>query len=45
MSNYVPSVLSKRYDAFIYLDQTTALHPLHLHPHDEKIPETYPFGV
>lgn len=45
MSNYVPSVLSKRYDAFIYLDQTTALHPLHLHPHDEKIPETYPFGL
>jgi len=45
MGNYVPSVLSKRYDAFIYLDQTKALHPLHLHPHDEKIPETYPFGV
>jgi erythromycin esterase len=44
-SNYVPSVLAKRYDAFIYLDQTNALHPLHLHPHDEKIPETYPFGV
>jgi erythromycin esterase-like protein len=45
MSNYVPSVLSKRYDAFIYLDQTKALHPLHLHPHNEKIPETYPFGI
>jgi erythromycin esterase-like protein len=45
ISNYVPSVLSKRYDAFIYLDQTKALHPLHLHPHNEKIPETYPFGI
>jgi erythromycin esterase len=45
MGNYVPSVLSKRYNAFIYLDQTKALHPLHMKPHDEKIPETYPFGV
>jgi erythromycin esterase len=43
--NYVPSVLSKRYNAFIYLDKTTALHPLRMHPHNEKIPETYPFGV
>lgn len=43
--NYVPSILSKRYDAFIYLDETRALHPLHLKPHDKQIPETYPFGV
>lgn len=42
--NYVPSVMAQRYDAFIFLDQTRALHPLHLHPHNEKIPETYPFG-
>jgi erythromycin esterase len=42
--NYVPSVMSQRYDAFIYIDETTALHPLHLKPHDQKIPETYPFG-
>jgi erythromycin esterase len=42
--NYVASVMSQRYDAFIYLDQTTALHPLHLHPQLEKMPETYPFG-
>lgn len=26
--NYVPSVLPERYDAFIYIDQTEALHPL-----------------
>lgn len=26
--NYVPTVISKRYDAFIYLDQTTAVSPL-----------------
>lgn len=43
--NYVPSVMSKRYDAFIFLDQTKALHPLHMKPHQEKMPDTYPFGV
>jgi erythromycin esterase-like protein len=43
--NYVPSVLPLRYDALIYLDQTIAVHPLHLEPHDEKMPETYPFGM
>ena len=42
--NYVPSVMPKRYDAFIYIDRTRALHPLHLQPHAEKMPETYPFG-
>lgn len=26
--NYVPSVMPQRYDAFIHIDQTTALHPL-----------------
>ena len=44
LSNYVPSILSSRYDALVYLDKTTALHPLHMHPSKEKIPETYPFG-
>jgi len=43
--NYVPSILPLRYDALIYLDQTIAVHPLHLQPHDEKMPETYPFGM
>jgi erythromycin esterase-like protein len=42
--NYVPTVMSQRYDAFIYLDSTKALHPLHL-PAGHKMPETYPFGV
>ncbi|GAA4750924.1 erythromycin esterase family protein [Flavisolibacter ginsenosidimutans] len=42
--NYVPSVMANRYDAFIYLDETRALHPLHLKPHDKKMPETYPFN-
>ena len=43
--NYVASKMSQRYDAFIYLDETTALHPLHLQPAGDKIPETYPFGL
>ena len=43
--NYVPSVLPSRYDAFIYLEQTKALHALHVAPIDNQIPETYPFGV
>jgi erythromycin esterase-like protein len=43
--NYVPSILSRRYDAFIFLDETKALHPLHLHPDRHKLPETYPFSV
>lgn len=42
--NYVSSVMANRYDAFIFLDETRALHPLHLKPHADKIPETYPFN-
>lgn len=42
--NYVPSVLSSRYDAFIYIDETTAVHPLHIRPDGSQIPETYPFA-
>lgn len=29
-SNYVPTVLPRRYDALIYLDQTQAVHPIRL---------------
>jgi erythromycin esterase-like protein len=44
--NYVPTVLPRRYDAFLYIDQTEALHPLHLQPReDHEVPETYPAGV
>ena len=45
MGNYVPSVMPERYDAFIYLDQTSALHPLHLQPKGKAMPDLYPFGV
>lgn len=43
--NYVPTVMANRYDAFVYIDETKALHPLHLKPHDTEMPETYPFGI
>lgn len=43
--NYVPTIIGQRYDAFIFIDETQALHPLHLKPDGHKMPETYPFGV
>lgn len=44
--NYVPTVLPARYDAFLYLDHTRAVRPLHLAEQpDDDWPETYPFGV
>jgi len=43
--NYVPSILPLRYDVFIHLDQTRALHPLHVDTAAAQMPETYPFGV
>jgi erythromycin esterase len=43
--NYVPSVMSKRYDALIFIDESSALHPLLLKPDGVKTPETYPFGL
>jgi len=42
--NYVPSIMANRYDAFLYLDETSALHPLHLKPNSEKMPDTFPFN-
>lgn len=43
-SNYVPSVLAKRYDALLFIDHSHALHPLQPHIEGNKVPETYPFG-
>ena len=44
--NYVPSVIPNRYDAFLFVDETRALHPLHLEPHNQgEPPETYPWNV
>lgn len=43
--NYVPTVLPKRYDAFLYIDETEALHPLHIEPQEVNPPDTYPWGI
>ncbi len=45
LGNYVPSLMPQRYDAFVYLDETSALHPLHIKPDGHQMPETFPFGV
>jgi erythromycin esterase-like protein len=46
--NYVPTVLPRRYDAFLYVDQSTGVRPL-FGPSaaelPEEAPETYPTGV
>lgn len=42
--NFVPTSISNRYDAFIYLDRTNALTPLGVPFDKRKFPETYPFG-
>jgi erythromycin esterase-like protein len=42
--NYVPTRLAERYDAFIWCDQTTALHPLAALAVPGEL-ETYPAGV
>lgn len=43
--NYVPSRMPKRYDGFIFIDKTSALHPLKLDPEGALTPETFPFGI
>jgi erythromycin esterase len=44
--NYVPSIVPRRYDAFLYIDETRALDPLHMPVLvDGEVPETYPSGM
>jgi erythromycin esterase-like protein len=46
--NYVPTILPRRYDAFLYVDQTQGVRPL-FRPTEaetpEEAPETFPTGV
>ncbi len=44
---YVPTLLPERYDVFLALDETHALHPLHVPANfqHEEVPETFPTGV
>jgi erythromycin esterase len=44
--NYVPSILPRRYDAFLYVDATRGVDPLHMPVRvGEEPPETYPSGM
>lgn len=43
--NYVPTILSDRYDAFIFLDKTKALTPIEAGFRADETPETFPSGV
>ena len=43
--NYVPTIVPRRYSAFLYLDETKAVDPLHMAVKiDGEPPETYPSG-
>jgi erythromycin esterase len=41
--NYVPTVVPDRYDAFIYFDETDAVHPLNMKSRGGKEPDLYPW--
>jgi erythromycin esterase len=44
--NYVPTVLPRRYDAFLYVDESQAVDPLHMPVRVEgEVPETFPSGM
>lgn len=43
--NYVTSTIPLRYEAFVYLNRTNALHPLHIMPDGLQMPATYPWGL
>jgi erythromycin esterase len=43
-SSYLPTILAQRYDAYIFLDETTPVSSLAIDCDRSKIPETYPFN-
>lgn len=45
LGNFVPSVIPKRYDAFLFIDQTRALHPLTNPVKEDEPPDLYPWGT
>src|SRR5690349_2725459 len=42
--NYVPTIVPRRYDAFLFVEETRALSPLHLPVRVGEVPETFPSG-
>jgi erythromycin esterase-like protein len=44
--NYVPTIVPRRYDALLFIDETRAVDPLHMPVHIVgDVPETYPTGM
>lgn len=43
--NYVPTIPAQRYDAFIFIDETTAIHPIQTKTSALDFPETWPGGL
>jgi erythromycin esterase len=44
--NYVPTIVPRRYDALLFIDETRAVDPLHMPVHVAgEEPETYPSGM
>jgi erythromycin esterase-like protein len=43
--NYVPTTIPKRYDAFLFFDESQALNHIPIGVEEKKVPETYPFGL
>ncbi|HEX8334109.1 MAG TPA: erythromycin esterase family protein [Segetibacter sp.] len=44
LGNYVPSIIPKRYDAFVFIDKTKALRPLGTKVKQNEPPDLYPSG-
>jgi erythromycin esterase-like protein len=45
--NYVPTIVPRRYDAFVFVDETRAVDPLHMPVviDEAEMPETFPTGM
>ncbi|MEZ0390575.1 MAG: erythromycin esterase family protein [Pseudobdellovibrionaceae bacterium] len=43
--NYVPTSLANRYDAFVFVDRTSALKPITTEMDRKDLPETWPSGI
>ena len=42
--NYVPTLIPERYDAFMYFEETEAVHPLHMKTTGSTEPDLYPWN-
>lgn len=44
VGNYVPSIMPRRYDAFIHIDHSAGVHPMEVYVDKKQLPETYPWA-